>query len=67
MMFKFKKICAVAVRGSGGAAVVAAGGAERPGTGYLPSTSLHFTSLHFFEALAGQRTQAALSDSYTGP
>ena len=28
---------------------------------------LHFTSLHFIEARAGQRTPAALSDSYTGP
>ena len=28
---------------------------------------LHFTSLHFIKARAGQRTPAALSDSYTGP
>ena len=29
------------------------------------STSLHF--IHFIKARAGQRTPAALSDSYTGP
>ena len=31
------------------------------------SEGLHFTSLHFIKARAGQRTPAALSDSYTGP
>ena len=32
------------------------------------SASLHFTSLHFLKApKTGQRTPAALSDSYTGP
>ena len=40
--------------------------AGRPKFGPSP-TGLHFTSLHFIKARAGQRTPAALSDSYTGP